>query len=173
VVKTNLNKSSCLITCDTRLKIAIALCFSPDIGNCSFLVINVYLSNITFIISGAKCPPAVPLDFDNAQENICKKLRGENPWRQIKCLRFKTERSRQQFKTCSKWCKLFACCFNENATACWVKHCSAMFRRPSPSHIIVAGNNASFHVHPCPGRNEYAVRVASCNCSEDSSDTRK
>jgi len=129
-------------------------------------------------ISGVPCPPAVPLDFDNTEKNICEKLREkpeENLWHQIKCWRFKTQHSwlSMQFKRCSEWCVLLDRCFNENATRRWEKHCSAMFRRPFPSQISAARDNASFHVHPCPRKTEYAVRMSSCNCSENSSDTRK
>jgi len=123
-------------------------------------------------ISGVSCPPAVRLEFDNAEKKSCEELRGkpeENPWRQIKCRRFKTHYSRQ-IKNCSSWCNLFASCFNE--TSRWTWQCTAMFRLSCPFQISAARDSASLHVHPCR-KNGYAVKVSRCNCSEDDNETGK
>ena len=129
--------------------------------------------NITFIISGASCPPGQPLGLENTEEHICEKLRGTH-WSRITCVRFKTDLS-WQFKNCSNWCDIFARCFNENETAYWSRQCSAMFRQSSPSRIVATSDDASspvmetFRVYPCSPfwSNEYAVRLPRCNCSVD------
>jgi len=83
----------------------------------------------------------------------------------MKCGRLKTHHSRH-FKNCSRWCELFAGCFNENKNSRWAQQCKAMFRLPRPSQLSAAGDNACIHVHPCR-KNEYAVKVSRCNRSED------
>ena len=145
--------------------------FHTQLEAVSFLVINSYLFNIAFVISGAPCSPDQWLCLNDTDKHICDKLRS-NSWSGIKCRHFRTRKS-LKVERCCKWWDRLAGCFNENKTVHWVWECSTRSCQSSPFHPFQkaaahATVNVSLpfmytlQVHPCRPlrKNVFAVTIS-------------
>ena len=76
------------------------------------------------------------------------------------------------YPPCSRWCELFALCFNETKTRGWVTRCSNKFRVLAQRFVVATKGRTFFssvtqiRVKPCrPSRKGYfIVRINTCRC---------